>query len=59
MQCSEAIANTYFSIRAKEAVEKLTGDVVTSKREFGTRFSTSFDYKRDMLTRYPPRLRGV
>ena len=31
-QCTKATTNT-FSVRAKEAVEKLTGDKVTAKRE--------------------------
>lgn len=34
VQRSKAIANKKHSTRAKEAVEKLTGDKVTAKREF-------------------------
>ena len=46
------------STRAKEAVEKLTGDQVTAKRElFGPVYDFVFDHNRHMLTPDASRLR--
>ena len=59
MRCAQAIANVV-SLRAKEAVEKLTGEKVTAKRMQPT--SSRLPHlvvKEVMLTRSLIRLRSV